>query len=269
MNTRMAKTACKNVARRAFAAAGLEVVRRPARDALPISTFDRRRSKLLRSEAIDLVLDVGASRGYYGLTLRQTGYGRRIVSFEPLSTSYATLTAHARGDALWASERVALGAMDGEALIHVAGNAVSSSFLPMAERHECAAPEACYVADELVPICRLDTIAELHIDESTRAYLKMDVQGYEDQILEGATQTLSRVALIESELSLCPLYDGQLLYTEMIALLEELGFELVAVEEGFVDYAAARTLQLNGIFARRGELQALPAGTLVGAALAE
>jgi len=59
------------------------------------------------------------------------------------------------------------------------------------------------------------------------------------------------VVLIESELSLCRLYGGQMLCVDMIRLLAGLGFDLVAVEDAFVEAATGRTLQIDGIFARR------------------
>jgi FkbM family methyltransferase len=239
------------VAKRAFAWAGLEVSRRRPVDAPVLSRFDQRRSKLMQNNQIDLVLDVGASRGYYALTLRAAGYRGSIVSFEPLPGSFAALEQHSQGDPSWTLERVALGNADGEAIIHVAGNAVSSSLLPMAARHLSAAPEAGYVADERVRVARLDSVASTYVAETTRAYLKMDVQGYEDQVLLGATETLSRVVFIESELSLCHLYGGQMLCADIIKLLAELDFELVAVEDAFVEAATGRTLQIDGIFARR------------------
>lgn len=245
------RRAATGVAKRLFAVAGLEVSRRRPASEPALSQFDGRRSRLMRDNGVDLVLDVGASRGYYALSLRAAGYHGAIVSFEPLPESFRVLQQHAQGDAAWNLERVALGSADREADIHVAGNAVSSSLLPMAERHLAAAPQARYVADEHVHLARLDTVAGPYVSADTRAYLKMDVQGYEDQVLLGATEILSRVILIESELSLCQLYDGQMLCVDMIGFLARLGYDLVAVQDGFVEAATGRTLQIDGIFARR------------------
>ena len=251
MNPTRSRHGLARALKRAFALVGLEVSRRRPTEEPAISRFDRRRARLMEDNQVDLVLDVGASRGYYARTLRALGYCGSIVSFEPLPGSYATLEQRARDDASWTVEQVALGNSDGEAVIHVSGNSVSSSLLPMAGRHVAAAPEAGYVASENVPVARLDSVAGTYVGETTRAYLKMDVQGYEDQVLLGATDTLSQVVLVESELSLCHLYDGQMLCVDMIRLLAGLGFDLVAVEDAFVEAATGRTLQIDGIFARR------------------
>ncbi len=240
-----------HVVKGAFSLAGLEVSRRRSADEPKLSHFDHRRNEMMRDHEADLVLDVGASRGFYAMKLRAAGYHGRIVSFEPLQDSFSTLKHHAEGDASWTVERVALGKADCEEVIHVAGNAVSSSLLPMDARHLRAAPEAAYVSDECVSVVRLDSVADTYFAYATRGYLKLDVQGCEDQVLLGATETLKRVAFIESELSLCQLYDGQMLYVDMIKLLAELDFDLVAVEDAFVETATGRTLQIDGIFARR------------------
>ena len=49
------------------------------------------RARLLASERIDLLLDVGANEGQYALRMRRAGFQGRIVSFEPLSDAFAAL----------------------------------------------------------------------------------------------------------------------------------------------------------------------------------
>ncbi len=50
-----------------------------------------KRGYLIKSENLDLVLDVGANRGDYVLALRDSGYQGRVVSFEPLSKAFKVL----------------------------------------------------------------------------------------------------------------------------------------------------------------------------------
>ncbi len=80
--------------------------------------------------------------------------------------------------------------------------------------------------------------------------LKLDVQGYEDRVLRGAVETLSKISLIECELSVVPLYESQLNLREMLAFLAVRGFELEALETGFRDQRG-RIVQFNGLFASR------------------
>ena len=209
-------------------------------------------NRLLEHFCIDLVLDVGANRGQYAAELRSHGYAGGIVSFEPLAAAHASLTLAARGTAHWiVAPRMALGDAEGEIQIHVAGNSLSSSILDMLPAHERAAPGSAYVASEAVPLRRLDGAAGEFFIGSTRVLLKIDTQGYEDRVLTGAAGLLDRVTAIQTELSLVPLYAGQLLFDEMRERIEALGFVLFAIFPGYVHEETGRTLQLDGFFLRR------------------
>jgi hypothetical protein len=96
----------------------------------------------------------------------------------------------------------------------------------------------------------LDSLKSRLLRPGDVVWLKLDVQGYEMQVLAGAERTLRETRLIEMELSLVPLYEGQALICESIDRLREMGFQLIAVEDAFVDDNSRHTLQVNGIFER-------------------
>jgi FkbM family methyltransferase len=217
----------------------------------PNTSSELRLAKMLVAEQVDLVIDVGANSGQYARSLRSAGYSQRILSFEPLSTAHAALEASARLDEKWAvAERMAMGDHDGVVTINIAGNSASSSILDMLDSHRHAAPYASYVGSEEVPVRRLDSVQHPFLDESTRPFLKIDTQGYESRVLKGATGLLKRVKGVQVELSLCPLYDGQLLWRDIIDLLEASGFELWSLFPEFLDPDTGRMLQCDGIFFR-------------------
>jgi FkbM family methyltransferase len=56
--------------------------------------------------------------------------------------------------------------------------------------------------------------------------LKLDTQGSELFILEGAQQTLSRVFTVEVEVEFVPLYEDQPLFSDVEAFLKRFGFQL-------------------------------------------
>jgi FkbM family methyltransferase len=208
--------------------------------------------RILQAQRVDLVLDVGANEGQYAKSLRNNGYVSRIVSFEPLGTAHAKLVEAGRGDPLWEiAERTAIGDADGSVDIHVAANSVSSSVREMLPEHLRAAPESLYVSQEKVPVARLDRAAEPYMRPRDVLLLKIDTQGYEEQVLAGAARTLERAGALQVELSLVPLYEGQMLFLPMIERLEQLGFGLHALLPGFVDPQSGRTLQVDGVFVRR------------------
>lgn len=207
-----------------------------------------RRQAMFAAHGVDVVFDVGAAVGGYGGELRQFGYDGRIVSFEPLAAPYARLQAASAGDPRWATHRCALGRTPGRATINVASNSDSSSLLPMAAEHRQAAPQVDYVATEEIEVARLDDLAGRHLNGGT-GFLKLDTQGFERDVLAGADETLSRCAGLQVELSFVPLYEGGPLVDEMISLVYDHGFRMVALDQGFASPDGA-VLQADGLFFR-------------------
>lgn len=217
----------------------------------PSQSADARLLRLLQVGRVDTILDVGANDGGYAQSMLATGFDGAVVSFEPLCDAHAALEQAARGRANWhVMPRMALGDHEGRVRINIAGNSKSSSLLPMGFRHADAAPHSRYVGSEAVDIRRLDALTDTALDRARSVHLKVDTQGFEMPVLRGATGLLSRIASIQLELSLVPLYEGQALYRELIDWVGERGFELCGVVPGFVDERTGRMLQMDGIFSR-------------------
>lgn len=209
----------------------------------------------LESHQVNVVLDVGANSGQYATGLRRAAFTGRIVSFEPLSQPFSLLTSNASRDPLWDCRQCALGDTDGKILINVAANAgESSSVLPMLKSHQDAFPWANYVDTEEVPIHRLDSVAAEFLDSTDIAFLKIDVQGFEKQVLAGSKSTLNdRCVGMQLELSFAPLYDGAMLIREALDLVYSLGFTLTGLLPCVTDIRTGRMLQADGIFFRDGD----------------
>ena len=230
---------------------GLDVVRYPPPLAPPDArSVEARRNWWLENRGVTLLLDVGANVGQYARSARARGYAGRIASFEPLSAAFSELRKHAEGDPAWEAFNIALGAEEAPAMLNVAGYSESSSLLPMRDRHVAAFPASAYVGREAVSVVPLDSLESRLLRPGDVVWLKLDVQGYEMRVLAGAGRTLTKTRLIEMELSLVPLYEGQALICESIDRLREMGFQLIAVEDAFVDGSSRHTLQVNGIFER-------------------
>jgi FkbM family methyltransferase len=238
----------KGIAKNLLKRCGYEILGYP-------SAYATRRSLagLIGQEQINLVLDVGANLGQFARELRSAGYRGRIVSFEPISSLNTQLRSVANDDPNWTiAEPTAIGAESGMIEINIAGNTESSSILAMLPSHSEAAPQSKYVRTESVPIHRLDEVCNL--SPSDRVMLKIDVQGYERQVLAGAEEVLKLCRAVISELSLVPLYRGQALAREIWDFLEMQGFEPWSMEPCFRNPESGRTLQLDGAFVRRKEL---------------
>ncbi|WPL11522.1 FkbM family methyltransferase [Thiorhodovibrio litoralis] len=205
----------------------------------------------LQSFDIDLIFDVGANRGQFGLDLRRFGYNKHIVSFEPLSIPHNIATQNADKDQSWyVHERTAIGDTDGEIEVKVSNNSYSSSILQITDTHCDAAKNSEYVGTERTPILRLDSVAPLYLDRGQNPLLKIDTQGYEWQVLDGASETLPKIRGILCELSFVSLYQGSRLWTDVVQRLEKEGFKLWALSQEFIHPDTGRTLQSNGLFFR-------------------
>lgn len=205
----------------------------------------------LRKFEIDLVLDIGANTGQFGSEIRYYGYTGKIVSFEPLSQAHSILVKTIAEDINWeAYPPCALGDQNGETVINIAGNSQSSSLLPMLDAHRSAAPESVYEGEERVSIKTLDIVARDYVKGARAPFLKIDTQGFEWRVLDGARETLPYIKGILVELSLVPLYEGQHLWRDLVDRLEDEGFALWALRPGFIDQRQGRTLQVDGVFYR-------------------
>ena len=210
----------------------------------------------LELAGITVVFDIGANEGQFAKDIRDYGYTGKIVSFEPLSSARRKLLALGSADPCWeVYGQTAIGDYDGQVKIHIAGNSVSSSVLPMLESHSSAAVGSVYVDSECVQIARLDSVAGGYLRPESKLFIKIDTQGFEWQVLDGARQTLQQARGVICELSLVPLYDGQRLWRDIIDRLDADGFMLWALQKGFTDPRTGQSLQMDGIFLRRDVLK--------------
>ena len=222
---------------------------------------------LLRWLQIDLVFDVGANTGQTGEELFGSRFAGRVVSFEPLAAAHAELTRKAALHPRWAAHpRAAVGAAPGEVTIHVAANSVSSSVLPMLQSHLDAAAGSQTVGSEAVSVIRLDDVAAGYLQGSNAAMLKIDTQGFEWEVLDGAMQTLGKLAAVQLELSLVPLYGGQRLWRDYVDRMERLDFQLYFAYPAFADTHTGQTLQWDGMFVRKSLLKASSPATAMAMA---
>jgi FkbM family methyltransferase len=205
----------------------------------------------LKSLGIDLVIDIGANKGQFIQDIRAGGYTGSVISFEPLSKAHLQISELAKKDSNWrVHERCAIGAVRDSVEINISGNSVSSSILPMLDAHQSAAPNSAYVSKEQVNVVPLDEVMSGYNDGAKAIFLKVDTQGFEWQVMDGAEETLKKAKGVLLELSMVPLYEGQRLWKDFIVRLESLGFSIWAIQPGFTDPLTGQTLQVDAIFVR-------------------
>ncbi len=196
-----------------------------------------------------VVIDVGANVGQYGRKVRRLRYSGRMVSYEPLVAAHAELSRLAESDPQWTvAPRSAVGREDGSLMIHVARDSVSSSLMPSTNFLTDAAPRVTPVDQQQTPIVSLDSPAAVATEGSV--FLKVDTQGYELEVLGGATEVLKRVCGLQLELSLVPLYSGAPTIADVLGYVVSIGFEPFQLVPGFRDDRTGRLLQAEGFFVR-------------------
>jgi FkbM family methyltransferase len=238
---RTLKSAIKALGRRA----GVDIQRYA-----PQHSAEHMRGCILAHEDISLVLDVGANVGQHATRLRRAGYRGRIVSFEPQARAFAQLARAAAQDPLWECRQIALGDEDGISEIRIAEESVVSSLLTLEPTLARTAGWAT-VGTQSTTEARLDPLADQIIGRNDRTCLKLDVQGYEMHVLLGAAKTLERISVVEAELNLIPLYEGQADLSEMLGFFESAGFRLACLHSGDFVEGPAQMVFADGIFVRR------------------
>lgn len=235
----------KNVIRKLVRKAGYDIIRYD-----PTMHSAARRMKILESFDIALVIDAGANTGQFGREIRDYGYKGNIESFEPLRSAFEVLMENTRNDPSWQAHNLALGDRNGRADINISANSYSSSLLDMLPAHLNAAPESRYIGSETVEIRTLDSIFA-SLNGYNEIFLKIDTQGYEQHVLNGAINSLPHIGTIQIEMSLIPLYDEERPFMDMYQYLDDLGYELISIETGLSDNSTGRLLQIDGIFHRK------------------
>ena len=174
------------------------------------------------------VIDIGANRGQFALAARNAFPNAHIISFEPLCEPADVFRTIFKDDPLVTFHEIALGPDTRETVIHVSNADDSSSLLPISNLqnelfHGTSEKEVRKVA--VKPLAAVLSRADI----LTPALLKMDVQGFEKEVLSGCESLLDKFSYCYIECSFVELYEGQSLAHEVITFLNKHGFGLVGV----------------------------------------
>lgn len=213
------------------------------------------RNQLVERIGVNRILDVGAHQGDFVLDLVQAGWSGSADSFEPDQRSFVLLQKRAAKVEWWTAHQVAVSNVESKMDLYLARNEVSSSLRPMMAAHVNAEPNSEILGSMSVSTRRLDDLVE--VLPTDRIFLKIDVQGFESEVLDGAVKTMPNVVMAQVELSFVPLYEGQSLWLEVVSTLVAHGFHLCGMILGFYDPDTGVLLQADGLFIRNTELAAL------------
>jgi FkbM family methyltransferase len=206
---------------------------------------------LMAHEAIETVFDVGANDGHFGSEIREQGYKGTIVSFEPIPSVFEKLKARSASDPKWHVFCQGVGDQEGHLPISVTAATVFSSFKAPSNYTARKFSGAQVDRTEMVPVGRLDRFLDQHPEFGANAYLKIDTQGFEKEVLAGAGEHLRRFKAIQLEVALRPLYDGQDTLVSMVTWMADQGFEIGLAKENGYDWSTMRLLEMDLLFVPR------------------
>jgi FkbM family methyltransferase len=190
------------------------------------------------------VLDVGANKGQFAMFARHRWPQARLVCFEPLPQPRRRLSILLGSTA--DVYPVALGNYEGEAEMHLASREDSSSLLALGDAQKrLFSMRECSLMK--VPIRRLDNMFQA----STLArptLLKIDVQGFEFEVLQGAAGLLDAIDEVYVECSFVELYVGQKLASDVSDILS--GFGLIETGRFNVCLVGDAEVQADLLFTR-------------------
>lgn len=202
---------------------------------------------ILRRLDYDLLLDAGAHKGQFSLMSRRVKPSVPVHAYEPQSAQAGTFRAVLGGDSGVVLHQIALGDRAGEADLNLSGRTDSSSFLPVTEKLVSTFANTGHRGTERVRVERLDD-RRADWSSARAALLKIDVQGYELEVLKGGSAALAHCRFVYAECSHVPLYEGQALFDEVEGFLREHGF---GVDGRFnEDVVGGELLQADYLFTR-------------------
>lgn len=204
---------------------------------------------LLKQLDCQTVIDIGANVGQFTLATRSAIPAARVIAFEPLEEPARVFRRAFAHDPQVELHQVAIGPEAATVTMHVSNRIDSSSILPMTAAQTQIFPGTQRASYESVRIVRLSSL----VNPTTLVgptLLKLDVQGYELQVLEGCREALAAMEHVYVECSFIELYEGQALADDVVQFLREHGFAVEGVYN--VTYAASgRAVQADFHFRRR------------------
>lgn len=202
-------------------------------------TAMRRRSVIAD---IDSIWDVGANQGQFAFMAHSVWPQLPIYSFEPDPDCFNLLQQNF--DKFQISGKpfnIGLGAERGDLELRRYADNVNNSFLPR--------PQDQHVLQDKVTV-HCTTLNEIaaSLAETKSAFLKLDVQGFELAVLEGASDFLRRCRYVLAEVAFSPSYTGGAHAEEVMLVLRNQGFKCIQLLDVLRDERSSHIVEADMLF---------------------
>ena len=185
---------------------------------------------------LSYVVDVGANAGQWSNGLMELVGPRKLAAIEPGPAAFAQLQERFGGNSSVELHNVAIGAVEGKITLRVTRDSTGASVLPPREEMKELIGRNWTVESEVE--CPVTTLDSLLVDWPEISLLKIDVQGYENEVLAGAPRTLAKTRFLLMELNFMRQYEGGSWLGEI--------HELLTTTHGFILVDATKPLRLYG-----------------------
>ncbi len=177
------------------------------------------------------VFDVGANRGNFAATILLGAPLSQVHCFEPNPELFPQLKekCHSfgleKGQPRAIPNAVGIGSKPGTLELIVTNFAAASSMLPISDASRVGWPKADFGVRAKVPVPVI-TIQDYAREKgiTSARLLKMDVQGFELEVLKGCGEFLSDIDYVYAEIQFTPLYEGAPVWTDLLQYLKARGF---------------------------------------------
>jgi len=181
----------------------------------------------LKSFPIKTILDVGANTGQFARHILPAFPTAQYYCFEPLPGAFKALGSWSENKKNVHVFNLALGEEVGNAEMyeHIT-HSPSSSLLTTTQTSERLYPVVKEQKKIATQVDTLDNfISQKALTLTSDILIKLDVQGYEDRVIRGGSQTFKKARACLLEVNLQPLYRQQASFKALFRLLDDLGFE--------------------------------------------
>ena len=196
---------------------------------------------------IKTIIDIGANEGQFAEKITAILPEASLICFEPLPEPFRKLKEKFAGKPGFSCLEIALGEREGRQKIFRNEYSPSSSILPMKSAHKEAFDHARREFEEEISIRRLDSVAK-QIKIAGPYLVKIDVQGYEKQVIDGGADIIKNAAMIIIETSFVELYENSPLFGDIYDKLTSLGFQYAGSLKQLPRPSDGKILQQDAIF---------------------
>lgn len=205
--------------------------------------------KWMNNWKVNTIIDVGANTGQFAKEIKHIFPNASIFCIEPIPDVYKQLKDNLKKEKQAVSFNLGLAQKDGEMEFYENAFSQSSSVLKP-DGHEKYFPETKDYKKITVKTITADKLFE-DINLVPPILYKIDVQGFELQVLKGSEELLKKCDYIKIELSFVKLYENQALFNDVYQFLISRGFKLVGFTHIITDVKTGLPLQVDGYFQKK------------------